>query len=341
MSAKKSIPEKALFDISTVARLTGLSTANIRIWEKRYEVVQPERSESGRRLYTEQDVSRLTLLKTLSDHGHPIRTTASLAHIELEKRLREATNATNESDPTGKLPSFPATKSGSCLIAVIGHGLVSMLAADRSRLKGTRTVAEFHDLEAAEAGPLPDQVDLLIVECPTLFTDTTERIRRLIDMTHAVRAIVVYQFAQNQTIQLADESLSRITAIRAPVTSSELAVACRADIALANRIGSTALASAPPPRTQTDEIPERRFSDAQVAQISNVSSNIECECPRHLGSVLNSLLGFEKYSRECESRNAADAEIHAYLHKTTAHARATIEDALKVLVEFEGIEVSE
>ena len=58
-----------------------------------------------------------------------------------------------------------------------------------------------------------------------------------------------------------------------------------------------------------------------------------------MASLLASLNGFERYSAECENRNQADAEMHAYLNRMTAHARATVEDALSALVEFESIEL--
>jgi hypothetical protein len=68
---------------------------------------------------------------------------------------------------------------------------------------------------------------------------------------------------------------------------------------------------------------------------------VECECPHHLAGILEALNNFENYSALCENRNEPDAKIHAYLHRMTAHARATMEDALKVLVEFEDFEVGE
>ncbi|MEM7600717.1 MAG: MerR family transcriptional regulator [Verrucomicrobiota bacterium] len=323
----------AQIDISTVARLTGLTAANIRMWEKRYQVVEPARTESGRRLYTERDVQRLTLLKSLSDHGHPIRTTSSLSEEQLEDHIKKEMLGREERH----LEEGAAPPAGKCRLMVVGNQFVSMLRREGTNLNGTATIGEFDDLESAEAAPLTGSVDLLIVECPTFFLDTAERVQRLLDLNHALRAIVIYHYAQNKTLERMDQSISRITAIRGPITLSELRIASAADIALANRFKATPVDSAPPPRTVTEDIPKRAFSDKQIAEVSQISSAIECECPQHLASLLTSLVGFESYSRECESRNLADAKVHSYLHRTTAHARAMVEDALKVLVEFEGI----
>ncbi len=328
--------QEALFDISTVARLTGLSTANIRMWEKRHDVVTPDRTDSGRRLYTDEDVRRLTLLKSLCEHGHPIRSTALLDSEKLEDLLRHAkADASPDQDHESD-----SSQGGRCRVGLIGHHLVSILSTEETALVGTTTVAEFGDLESAEIGAFPTRLDLIIVECPAFFSDTAERVRRLIDRTGALRAVVVYYYSQHQTIELLENSLSRITAIRAPVSPAELKLVCAADIALANRPKGSSLHWELPSK-DLETIPERCFSDKQIARLSVVSSAIECECPQHLASLLSFLVSFEQYSRECKNRNAADAKIHAYLHKSTAHARWVIEDALRVLIQFEGIELDD
>ena len=41
-----------------------------------------------------------------------------------------------------------------------------------------------------------------------------------------------------------------------------------------------------------------------------------------------SLTAFEQYSKECINRSPDDAELHAYLHLTTARARSLMEEGL-------------
>ncbi len=321
-----------LHDIAAVARLTGLSSANLRMWEQRYGVVCPTRSDSGRRQYSETDLRRLTLLKNLSDRGHPIRKTAGLELAALEQMLLEATAKTDDD-------KLRRTGEG-CRVVIAGDRLAAMLGeqSDRS-LRGVSVVARVRNIEDVEEAVIPGDVDLLLVECPALFEDMVKRVQRLIDRLNAVRAIVVYMYSQSKTLESTEKGLSRITAIRAPVTATELRAACATDIALANRAAHALLEQAPEPRSAEEKVPERQFSDEHLARIAQISSAIECECPNHLAGLLANLNGFEKYSAECTNRNAADAEMHAYLHRMTAAARATMEDALKVLVEFEGINV--
>ncbi len=312
-------PKKPSLDIGTVSRLTGLTAANIRIWEKRYGVVEPERTSSGRRLYSEDDIRRLTLLKHLADHGQPIRLTAQLSDDDLERRLNQVRQVEMRGGGEG------------CRVAVIGSHLVTLLEGGKLTEDGLRIVAEFEDLEAAETGRMPEEVDLILMECPAFFAETAERVRRLVNETGALRAIVVYHYSQSRVIEKMEAPVSRITPIRAPVQLRELAVACRADVSVARK------AEVQPVIEGDTEIAERTFDNREIATLMTIDSVVDCECPQHLARLLASLYGFEEYSKECENRNDEDAAMHAFLHQTTARARMMMEEAMRELMRFEGI----
>jgi len=74
--------------IAVVARLTGLTAFVIRIWEQRYGAIKPERTGTNRRLYSDQDVERLNLLREVSQAGHNI---GLIAKWPTEKLRRQAT----------------------------------------------------------------------------------------------------------------------------------------------------------------------------------------------------------------------------------------------------------
>ena len=57
------------FKIGVVSRITNIPVDTLRIWERRYSVVVPCRSEKADRLYKREDINRLTLLKLLVDKG--------------------------------------------------------------------------------------------------------------------------------------------------------------------------------------------------------------------------------------------------------------------------------
>jgi DNA-binding transcriptional MerR regulator len=90
------------YRIGAACRLTGLSQHVLRVWEKRYGVVDPERSESQRRLYRESDIRRLSLLKALVDRGQAIGSIADLDTAELEQRLQQSTATMQLLQPADK-----------------------------------------------------------------------------------------------------------------------------------------------------------------------------------------------------------------------------------------------
>lgn len=70
------------FPMKVVARRTGLSPHVIRVWEKRYAAVVPTRTDTNRRLYSEQDIVRLSLLRRAIAQGQSI---GLIARQPLEK----------------------------------------------------------------------------------------------------------------------------------------------------------------------------------------------------------------------------------------------------------------
>ena len=58
--------------IRVVAKRTGLTPALLRAWEKGYNVVEPIRTEGGQRLFSDEDVTRLSLLRRAVEEGRNI-----------------------------------------------------------------------------------------------------------------------------------------------------------------------------------------------------------------------------------------------------------------------------
>ncbi len=76
-----------LNSIGVVCRRTGLKSDRLRAWERRYNVVKPVRSEGNQRLYREEDVDKLLLLRRATDAGHRIAQIAHLSPGELRDLL--------------------------------------------------------------------------------------------------------------------------------------------------------------------------------------------------------------------------------------------------------------
>jgi len=93
-----------------VTRRTGLSADLLRAWEKRYEVVVPGRSESGRRIYSDADIERLRLLYRATLAGRSIGQLAGLPATELETLVRQDALAERTKDDGASAPRARATR---------------------------------------------------------------------------------------------------------------------------------------------------------------------------------------------------------------------------------------
>lgn len=70
------------FNIQVASQLSGVASATIRAWEKRYNAVVPERADNKHRLYSEKDIEKLALLYRLTEVGQSI---GKIAHLELNE----------------------------------------------------------------------------------------------------------------------------------------------------------------------------------------------------------------------------------------------------------------
>jgi len=75
----------SLYSIQAAAQMTGISDACIRAWEKRYKSIVPSRNDSNHRLYSEDDIERLTLFNKLTSIGMRISHLSKLTTDELKK----------------------------------------------------------------------------------------------------------------------------------------------------------------------------------------------------------------------------------------------------------------
>jgi len=66
----------------TVVKLTSVEAHRIRFWESRYGLVEPARDESGRRLFSKDEVDRIRQIGEMVDsHG--------LSLVAIRRLLRE------------------------------------------------------------------------------------------------------------------------------------------------------------------------------------------------------------------------------------------------------------
>src|SRR5438874_8006185 len=63
--------------IGEVARRTGMGESALRAWERRFRLLEPERSSGGQRRYSEADVERVLTVRRLVAEGFTLPTAAA------------------------------------------------------------------------------------------------------------------------------------------------------------------------------------------------------------------------------------------------------------------------
>jgi DNA-binding transcriptional MerR regulator/methylmalonyl-CoA mutase cobalamin-binding subunit len=106
------------FPIGVVARRTGLSKDVLRVWESRYGVVRPARSDSGRRLYSEEDIERLSLLRAATLVGWSIGEVADRPMDELRELATPVAPPTQPSPAARNGAEAPAEMVEECMLAI-------------------------------------------------------------------------------------------------------------------------------------------------------------------------------------------------------------------------------
>ena len=89
MPDRTSDGDEPRYPVRAVIARSGLTADVLRAWERRYGAVRPQRSAGGQRLYSEEDVTRLTLLRRATLAGHSIAEVARLRTGALEALVDE------------------------------------------------------------------------------------------------------------------------------------------------------------------------------------------------------------------------------------------------------------
>lgn len=72
------------FSIKDIENLTGIKSHTLRIWEQRYGIPSPKRTETNIRYYDDEDLKLLLNVSMLNKQGHKISQLTSLSKEELE-----------------------------------------------------------------------------------------------------------------------------------------------------------------------------------------------------------------------------------------------------------------
>ena len=315
-----------LMKIGAVERLTGVSAHTIRKWEERYGAVTPRRTDGGDRLYSDDDVQRLILIKRLANRGLSLTGLANLSLDQLAGRWA-----------TVAMAERPTIRSGPVRVAVLGAGIMAAIGGDDDLCNRIEIVAAAEretDLKSALAG---QSFEVVLVECPAVLADTAAKLRHTMLDIGARAAIVVYRFGTRAHVDALRSG--NIDVLRAPSELSGLE-------AQITRLANYNQSPSPAIDWRNGEAPQHeaivkppRLSRESLAAMVNAQTKGHCGCQHNLVDIFLSLTALEDYLGGCENRSPEDKQLHANLRRMVGHSREVIEDAIDHFAAVEGIQL--
>ena len=95
-----------VFSIRDLENFSGIKAHTIRIWEKRYNILEPDRTDSNIRTYNESDLKKILNVSYLNRNGFKISRIARLNDDELTHQVMKVSSSKDDSDQnfqTGKI----------------------------------------------------------------------------------------------------------------------------------------------------------------------------------------------------------------------------------------------
>jgi DNA-binding transcriptional MerR regulator len=133
------------YNIQIASNLSGVGTHTLRAWEKRYQAIVPERSDSGRRLYSDEDIEKLQLLSELCTLGNSIGAIANKPKTELKNILIKLGKKDFSSPQTLSLEENPqrSKEALNSLLFALNHFKLDILSHEVGKLKITLSAKDF------------------------------------------------------------------------------------------------------------------------------------------------------------------------------------------------------
>jgi hypothetical protein len=239
-------------------------------------------------------------------------------------------------------------------VALLGASYAAQLKENPDALAGLNVVHCGASVEAFREQVPSLHPDAVVLDLGELTDAPDAAIRAIIESSGAELVMVTFTFARRHLIRSLQKQSMRI--VQAPLSLSMLRAhlgslivrdllspTMRADEKgegrALRRVTAESLQATANALLATPMPPAPRFSKEQLGRLLEIASSVQCECPNQLAGIVNTLRGFEDYSRDCENRDDEDARMHALLFRKTGAARAVMEEALVALMKHERIEV--
>lgn len=86
------------YSIKELEKLSGIKAHTIRIWEKRHHIVEPQRTDTNIRLYSDEDLKKIINVSLLNNQGIKISRIADMSLEEINKKILELSEQKPEAD---------------------------------------------------------------------------------------------------------------------------------------------------------------------------------------------------------------------------------------------------
>ena len=77
------------YSIKDIERISGIKAHTLRIWEKRYGIIEPKRTETNIRFYTNEELKKILNISILNNYGIKISKIVGLSGEELHRKVIE------------------------------------------------------------------------------------------------------------------------------------------------------------------------------------------------------------------------------------------------------------
>ncbi len=90
----------ASYSIKDLEKLSGIKAHTLRIWEKRYNLVEPKRTDTNIRFYDDQDLKKIMNIALLNRKGLKISHLAKLDDSEICSKIKDISNGETDHETT-------------------------------------------------------------------------------------------------------------------------------------------------------------------------------------------------------------------------------------------------
>jgi MerR family transcriptional regulator, light-induced transcriptional regulator len=84
------------YSIKELEKLSGIKAHTIRIWEKRHRLIQPQRTNTNIRFYSDDDLKKIINVSVLNNNGLKISKIAGMSGDEMNRQILELATTKNE-----------------------------------------------------------------------------------------------------------------------------------------------------------------------------------------------------------------------------------------------------